>query len=336
MNEIKIKIITIGIIALFIGAVIPQSLSSSLTEGMDGYFKLSSSSAPSSQAVIGNTISLTFPFGPPTIEKVKICNEIYYSVSLKDSSAFASFGAPDLPVKIIDVLLPPGGEITHIDASGEKKYLEGEFLISPAAIPVVDSFNYSYEDFFDEAYLETAIYNSTNPFPGMTYSEGSTTTFRGFTIGRIYLYPIQYIPKTGTISYYNTININIETQPGDISENFRGLPNDFSDVKAMVENPSIADQYPVYSGLGGTDNPEYNYIIITSDNLKPYFQPLADYKSQLPNINARIFTVQNITSNPDYWVDGEWGDNNPDNPFVSHAWNDYRITGNYHLFNDIC
>ena len=46
-------------------------------------------------------------------------------------------------------------------------------------------------------------------------------------------------------------------------------------------------------------------------------------------MSADIFTVEGIVDDPEYWVNGTWGDNNSSNPFYES-----EITTNYSKFND--
>jgi parallel beta-helix repeat protein len=77
----------------------------------------------------------------------------------------------------------------------------------------------------------------------------------------------------------------------------------------------------------------YDYVIITSNDLKySNFQILLYYKSQF--LNATIVTIEDIINNPDYWVDGIYGDatsQSNGNPWVEDG---KQVTSNYETFND--
>ncbi len=77
----------------------------------------------------------------------------------------------------------------------------------------------------------------------------------------------------------------------------------------------------------------FEYVIITNENLKnSNFQSFIDYKSQY--ITATIVTVEEILSNPDFWVDGKYGDatsKSNGNPFIKDG---EQVTDYYHRFND--
>ena len=76
------------------------------------------------------------------------------------------------------------------------------------------------------------------------------------------------------------------------------------------------------------------YVIITTDNFKEsYFQILLLHKSQY--LNATIVTVEEIISNPDFWVDGKYGDatsKSNGNPWIEDG---KEVTTNFDIFNDV-
>jgi len=80
-------------------------------------------------------------------------------------------------------------------------------------------------------------------------------------------------------------------------------------------------------------NDNYGYVIITNDHLvSSKFQFLILHKSQY--ISAKIITVEEIISNPDFWVFGQYGDatsQSNGNPFVEDG---KKVTANFYRFND--
>ena len=87
---------------------------------------------------------------------------------------------------------------------------------------------------------------------------------------------------------------------------------------------------------GSQGSQTYEYVIITSDFLKGIkyssreysFRTLCDARIN-HGLTATIVTIEEILSNPDYRVNGKWGDGNPNNPYVKNA-----VTENLELFDD--
>lgn len=178
-------------------------------------------------------------------------------------------------------------------------------------------YNKSLQSFCDINELFTdkssfiATYNSTEPFPGKLYTKIGIQRFRGYSILIVNLHPVQYIPSTGEIYYYERMTLTVKTQEKDqISPLFRGLQQDESRVREMVDNPSMASSYesrninPTMS-LGVDPSQSYDYVVITTESLNnspgPYtFQDLINLKIA-KGLNATIVTVEDIINNPAYW-----------------------------------
>jgi parallel beta-helix repeat protein len=88
-----------------------------------------------------------------------------------------------------------------------------------------------------------------------------------------------------------------------------------------------------YSISTNNSNSTFEYIIITSDDfVDSSFQVLISHKSNY--MNATIVTLEDIISNPNFWVNGTYGDatnRSSGNPYIK---NDTEVTANYSIFND--
>ncbi len=129
---------------------------------------------------------------------------------------------------------------------------------------------------------------------------------------------------------YEQITLQIKTKDSQSINVIRGLQRDKEIVAKLVDNPSYIVSYDRTSGLLGENT--VNYVIITNemlansgleDNLQYFAQSKID-----KGLSADIFTVEEIVSNPEYSVNGTWGDNNPYNPFYQS-----EITENFEMFS---
>ncbi|HEC77085.1 MAG TPA: hypothetical protein ENI33_07510 [Thermoplasmatales archaeon] len=248
------------------------------------------------------SIMLYFTFEEPITKKIKIVNQSYHRVEMQNLSNYGNSGEPYLPVKGVNVLLPQEKKVKEIIVSGNKTYLGRDYVIEPASEPVPFLENVS----FSPPEPDEEIYNSTQPFPSQPYAIVDTYFFRGYSILTLRLYPVEYIPKSGEIYYYNDMTLRVKTEDSSINEMFRNFSKDEIRVKKMVDNPETTKSYTSVpqrpnSSLRGN----YEYVIITTDELKAStgnytFQDLVDDKIA-KGISATIVTVENITSNPAYW-----------------------------------
>ena len=269
-----------------------------------------------------NKITLDFSFTKPIIEKSNIDGNTIATVTIQDLPNTHDLRKPVLPVQPVRILLPQGTEIDNIEIRHSKEILLGSGFNIQAGGYIVP--------------VSEIIRENNNPIiaeisSNLSYSYNGVYTFRGFSILHLNLHPIQYYASNGKISYYNSMKVIVETKNGEINKAFRGNPNDFEMVKNLVDNPDVLQTYKTVENPVSNEN--YKYIIITNDDLKDSneeydFQDLIDFKIA-DGISAKIVTTEEIMDNPDFEVDGTWGDANPENPFYQS-----EITGNIDFFND--
>lgn len=288
---------------------------------LEAYQSIIAEEKQSNVKEVSDKIILQFAFERPTVTE----EGNYCVVALKGLKNHGEAGAPVLPFRTVNVLIPRGRDISDINVvTGGEVVLDGKFLVAPGQRPIPTS-----SDVIPETLPDPEIYNSTNAYPESVYMYVSLQNFRGYRILILNLNPVKYIPKTGKISYFETITLTIETHPvKEYNSNsiFRGLSEDEERVKEMVDNPWTAS---TYTHAGKTKSlVSYDYVVITSQSLNTtLFQPLIDSKIG-KGLTATTVTVEDIVADPAYWVNGTWGDNNPANPFYKAA-----IT-NYTMFND--
>ena len=123
---------------------------------------------------------------------------------------------------------------------------------------------------------------------------------------------MSYIPKTGEISYYPEINIDVELTNSNIHPYYRGSNDDARWVATLVDNPEMINNYqrgslPTFGYNGGLcdTNESYDYVIITRNALVDF---TATYNwSDLITINlnrgltTKIVPYEDILACPDYY-----------------------------------
>ena len=272
-----------------------------------------------------NTINFHFGFSEPEIQEIEIDGEIYHRITMQELKNSYDYGKACLPIKSIKVLLPQGRDFNDIEIYGyDKITLESSYRVEVAGrvIPIT-----SENKIIDDKKLSLEIDQS----PDSLYSIQGVHSFRGFSILYVNIKPVFYNQISGEISYYKNIDVKITTKDCKINKAFRGLSKDFEIVKTMVDNPDYVNTYD--SKLANELSQNHEYVIITNLDLKNSneeytFQDLADVKAA-KGLNPIIVTVGEIILNSDYSVNGEWGDNNPSNPFYQND-----VSQNTDLFDD--
>ena len=234
-------------------------------------------------------INLEYVFSKPKLERV---NE-YYSVYMPDTGKlYDDIGLPLLPVKTAKILIPHGYDVKAVNiVPGKKIRLERKFMIEFAKpqIPIG-------ADEPVETQRNEKVYSSSKPFPGKLYSVVSTQFLCGYKILILNLFPVEYIPALGQVSYYERMKVIIVNVPSEPSRMRRAkcrmLPLDNARVKRLVDNPLEMSTYTKEAALMQAE-PIFDYVIITNEEMRDAFQFLADWK-EYRGLKPYIETIENI------------------------------------------
>jgi hypothetical protein len=251
-----------------------------------------------------DSVTVKFAFPLPTVSKTMA----YDSVEMQDLTRYGAPGEPVLPFKTAKILIPQGKEMQSIHVTpGNRKTLGGKLNVEYGRTPIPISSNTPVLD-----QPNRAIYSSSTPFPGTLFSHISKQYLRGYEIILLTLHPVQYIPKTGDLFYYETMTVTVNLEDIDkASPLLRNLPQDKLLVLDAVDNPEVVETYTKAGApirLTKVNSSEsYDYVIITNSDLNSSFQPLIDRKI-LKGLNATTVLVDDILNDPDYFCDGLFGD----------------------------
>ena len=236
-------------------------------------------------------IVLNYSFDSPTIGTG--FQQPYQLTTISELGNYALPGKPTMPLKTAKILIPYGEEVEDIQVtSGKESYL-GKFYIQPGqrAIPIGDNEN-------EPTPPDPVIYNSAKPYPEKLFSEVGLQWKRGYQILIVNLFPVQYVPKSMDVSYFDSLKVIVKTAEAKGSNQglLRGFLQDRELIASLVDNPEVVDTYPHKPFLSG----QYDYIIITSEELKdapdPNFQTLAEWKNSR-GVETEIVTVEEIYAN---------------------------------------
>jgi hypothetical protein len=253
----------------------------------------------------GDSIVLQFNFTPPVI----CVNSTWASVTIIGLSSYGPPGEPILPFKIAKILMPPGKTSGRVRVGvGRRVAMEGAFNVEYGKTPIPISSNETVSDKPDEA-----IYDSDVPYPRVLFSVVSEQYLRGYAILLLKLFPIQYVPLKGELSYFETMTVEIglkdTEEPSSLS---RGLMRDQLLVSTLVDNPQAANskiekEAPRSVSPATNLYGSYDYVIITSNALKNSFQTLANWKTQ-KGLATKVVLVEDILKDPEYNDNGVFGD----------------------------
>ena len=195
-------------------------------------------------------------------------------------------GEPMVPYYPATILLPEGATVKDVKVKTGAPVVQKGFEFPWGQPPC------TFSDTPVMVGPNEAIYGSDNDYPTTLFEVVSIGSFRGFQILNVNLFPVQYMPKSGTVKFYETMSVEVQFGKGLKNKLYRGLGGDKADVAGIVDNPETTSTYEE----GGTPLATEEYIIITNDTMASTFQALADWKACFLT-GPGVYTVSWITSN---------------------------------------
>lgn len=260
------------------------------------------------------TTTLTF-----TERELSFKEELGYNVVfLKECLLTNEIGRPQLPLKIINFVIPPDAKVENVVVTSNSVEIRGEYNIFPAQAPK----NIGEDWHWTEPNSE--FYNSSRPYPEQVFELADEGFMAGNRIAGVLIYPLQYIPVEKKLVLHTEITVTLHYSPATSSNIHpcRTLPENEKTFKKMIKNitvntgdvgrfsprteivePSIPEKFAPTQTPSQTGSP-VNYVIITSDELLCSFQMLADWKTK-KGVPAVVKTLSWIRSHYDGTDDQE-------------------------------
>ncbi len=207
-------------------------------------------------------IEVEYVFLPPTITDLR---DGFHSVMMageKIQQDYGEPGSPVLPMSTVQILLSPDSppaklysrsQVSGVEViPGERVEIKGTYRVEYARAPRPIS-EMGKEDASAEPELpDAAIYGSDKPFPGRLNSSSMIQYLSGYPILVFGLYPVEYIPAEGKLSYYKSIKVRISLEPAvsraaeaermEIMPR-RNVAGDRERVLRGIDNPAAIRQY---------------------------------------------------------------------------------------------
>ncbi|MGE5473352.1 MAG: Ig-like domain-containing protein [Ignavibacteriales bacterium] len=248
-----------------------------------------------------NLIEVEYNFTPPALSS----QGGFTSISMQGTTSTMEPCKPIVPVKTAKILIPEEKQVDKIVAQGlgktqvatNIKLKYGEYLTP--LLP--DGVEYKTAAVAEP---DAEIYNSTNKFPPELYKNTyPLQNIFGYGVLFVDVFPVEYIPKDGKVSYYNKIKLsiylkdkgnNVESSntikvkayyQADKANYIKDLvDNDgtFDSIKSKISSLSSAssDKIPASYTTPKGITVNGNYIIITNSSLKSAFEGLLNTKRE--------------------------------------------------------
>jgi hypothetical protein len=257
-----------------------------------------------------NHLTLNYYFYEPIIEKNKSEEEVYDKVSLDKCTINNIENKPLLPIYGANILIPDGKKVKNIEVFGQKTKIDGKYNLELGKAPIpVSKINKAISS--DNKLDQIKISNSQ--YPDKLFNKVCFQRYQGYNILVLALYPVHYIQSSGELYYCKELELSIELI--DDNKDFEPINKKIHSKKIteMVDNPDIIS---TYSNNKNSMSDDSKMVIITCESLVSYFQSLADYHTN-HGVTTFFKTIEEIKADSAFRLDGEWGDNNPDNPFIT-------------------
>ena len=227
-------------------------------------------------------------------------------VGLKGCIRSQRSGSPDLPIRMIHLVLPHGCEVTGVSVvDAERTTIGGGFSILPAQ-PDARTDGSSVKKWVDP---DPAVYESDSPYPSELAEVVGDGHMGGNHVISLAVSPLQYRPKSQTLILHTQLKIRIELgssteiarsslanrRSAGARELHETILTRFVDNQAEVPDCMGELGGPSLFGADSGDSDFPEYLVVTSPELRSAFSPLVTWKTK-KGIEASVMSIDSILS----------------------------------------
>jgi len=227
---------------------------------------------------------------------------LYTDVSLPDCEILTRVGAPALPCRAEQVVLPGGMRASKVTAVSLTSVRIPCGTVAPTQQPAILGPSDGSIPPPAPAEPDPAVYASSAVYPSDLAVLRGTGHFGDLTLASCEVHPVQYDPTVGELILHTEVELLFSLEP-DPTARVPGLPQrEMSRITTQ-----IAHQYGMhesanrnnkrFEGYAETIDPDYyQYIIITTDDQVSAYETYAAWKTA-KGVPATVVTVSHIQSN---------------------------------------
>jgi len=237
--------------------------------------------ADQSPAEKTSTVTATYTFYSP----VMTVSRGETRLRMDDCLVLQRPGEPLVPFRTAKLLLPPGSEILDLRVMpiGPVEELRVDHPLAYARTPLpLGASPATIERAASVDQPLAAIYGSNDPYPERRAELVSVQRWHGHDIAIVRVYPLQYRPKSGLLLFQKALRLEVTVVPNAEHRNVSarlGVRDHSAEVASFVDNPSVLGFYArTNEEQRQSATTTYDYLLITSAQLMPPFQPLVELK----------------------------------------------------------
>lgn len=244
------------------------------------------------QAVFASDLNWDFKFNSSDFTLTP--NREYTIISLADGSDTRdAIGAPAIPAKFVNILLPDGATNVSVTATGALELLASDVTPWPVQRLAPKS---KVQPPFTQP--DPAAYASASPWPMAAATFEGLHEMQGSTFVSVRVNPLVYVGSEKALYYRPNVTVSVSYTAPSAPRGSKGMRNSMvSDMaNALVVNPAAPSSAP---RSNKRDANTVDYLIITSSSLSSAFQNLATYRSSAigGGYSTLVVTKESISSN---------------------------------------
>jgi hypothetical protein len=217
----------------------------------------------------------------------------FQTINFDDMVLGGPIGEPALPYYAVKLMLPPGHEAVSISFHGEDlTSVQGYHKL----YPMQPSRPLSQRESNSPFSINSAVYSSADTYPQSQTGRLSTHFMNGYAYALATFTPLQYVPESGEIKWFQTVTIVIETRESERAiQALANLPMNEETAarcRAYAQNTEMSDNY----GNSQRSANSYDVLIITPQTFETNMEGLKNlYMNQGMKVN--VSTTEFIASN---------------------------------------
>ena len=233
-------------------------------------------------------------------------------IAMPETRVFGAPGAPEIPARVLTFIIPADTRVGGVRVAGDHSETIAE-RVTPH--PIQPEAPTSGEP---PAWVEPDrdLYETSGLYPERACVVLGEGFFAGHRLATVALYPVRWRPASGELVFAPEMTVTLELEPATERPRARARVTESGDrlmrelLSRMVTNASdltVARGDVDVEALGGSsgfrprhtpslEGTPVEYLIITSDELAPHFQALADEKTAR-GIPAVVRTLSWIDAN---------------------------------------
>ena len=242
--------------------------------------------------------TLSFSFRPDQVQ-LEVLGD-YCRVGLEDGASPSwPAGAPNLPCRYVNILLPAGAVLGAVRAHADDAVLAEQVLVYPfqPPRPLSDRSPVTF------AAPDAAVYAGADVMPARAAEAGALQSMRGYSYVTVRLNPVRYLPAEQRLYLATNLVVTVEydrpMQTASVSsgsvESERGRQLFEKIVRGLVVNPSdLPASESAARTMDVSVSDTVDYLIVTAPDLADSFQALADHRAVQDGLSTAVVLTTEI------------------------------------------